>query len=360
MLKRFCIFALIIVFASAIFYNRDAIFSSTPEALGGRDAIHRADAAIQHNYAVFGNLLLINTNQEIRAINRNGRLMWSVPFAARNPFLVTSGNHILVADRGGTDAIVLRGERILSNLTTDGEIFTGRINRNGFVALATTADGFKSRIEVHSPFGRKIYKWEISEHYVLDVDVSPNNNNLVAALLRSDDEGIVGSLAFVDIENERIIERPSFVNAIISAIRHDSNGNLLAIADTAALFYDSEGQNIWNYSFDGRTLQSFAFQPTGNLFLFFRNSRNTSTLETLRVADKHMLGTAELDFEVQNISINRNTVIAMGMREISRFDRYARQRSHAELGVDVHWQGLMSDRRNIFIAHGNSIERIRL
>jgi hypothetical protein len=354
------IFALLFVIALVfgLYNNRNAIFLNRNVNRGGENIIHRVDGSLQRNFSIYRNLLLINSSQEITAINRNGRIMWSVPFAARNPFLEVNGSYILVADRGGSDVLVLRGERILSQFTIEGEIFTASINRNGFVSLATTADGFKTRIETYAPSGRKLYTWELSDSYLLDVAVSSNNRNLAVALFQTESERILGCLAFVEKDSERIIERPSFVNAIISAIHYNSNDHLLAIADTAALYYNRDGQMVWNHNFEGRTLQSYAFRPGGNLFLFFRNSRNTSTMEVIDMNGR-VVGNAELHFEVRNVSVNRNTVVAMGTRDINVFNHRGKRRAELELNIDARWQGLMPNRRDIYVIHGNSIEVIR-
>ncbi|MDR1101854.1 MAG: DUF5711 family protein [Clostridiales bacterium] len=340
-----------------IYANRNEIFFGRDVNRGGKNIIYKIDGALQRNFAIYKKMLLINTNQDIKAIDKRGNLVWAVDFPTKNPMINVNGNYALVVDRDGTEFMAIKNGKILTHGNVGSEIFTGKINANGYIALASEEDGFKCKVTVYNEFGDEIYKWKISDNYVLDCEVSPNGKQIVAAMVSTSDEKIFGSLAFVDIIEKKIIERPSFVNCIFSSVRYNKNNNVLAIADTAALYFDKDGKILWNKNFDGRTLQSYAFPEGKNIVLFFKNGRNTSTLESYGLNGEKK-NAHELDFDVSTVSVNGGVISAAGIRDLATFTFSGKSKITLALTSDIRWQGLLPDGKNILVVHGNNVDVI--
>ncbi|GHV16790.1 hypothetical protein FACS189425_01720 [Clostridia bacterium] len=359
-MKRFiaiCTLILVIILLYTLYANRNEIFLGRNVNRGGENIIYKVDGARERSFATYRESLIITDNQQILALNKNGKVAWEIPFVTKNPIMAVNGAYILVADRGGSDFLVIKDGRVMAQITASGDIFTAKVNSKGYVSLATTEDGYKSKISVYNNFGTEIYTWRISDNYVLDCEVSPDGTRLVAALFMTQEEKIYGSLAFVDIVDKKIIERPSYQNCIFHSVKYGKNGNVLAVSDTAALYYDKNGKNLWNNNFQGRTLQKYSFENNRNVIFIFQNSRNTSTLESYSMEGK-LNGSLELGYEVKNISYNNDVIVAGGTRDLGVF-KNAKQKTVLKLNSDIRWQGLMPDRRSVFVVHGNNIEIIK-
>ena len=75
-------------------------------------------------------------------------------------------------------------------ITTDHSIINAKINAVGNMAVATMETGYKGKIEVYNHKAEVVYKWQLGNSYVVDMDLSSDCKRLFVALLSTAGENI--------------------------------------------------------------------------------------------------------------------------------------------------------------------------
>ncbi|MDR0930597.1 MAG: DUF5711 family protein [Clostridiales bacterium] len=348
---------IVIVAAFVLYTNRNAIFLGRDVNRGGENVVYTMDGAIQRTFTSFKNRLIICDNQGVSAVKSNGNVAWSVNFQARQPRVDSSGSYLLSTDIGGTDFVLIKNGREQFRKTLEGTIWTASVNDNGYVAVASTIPNYKAKIDIYTRGGEKIFSWNLSHQYPIDLAVADNGKKLVAALVSTADKTLAGNLAFVDIVKAETVGEPSFANCMFSDIRFLNNGDVLAISDVAVMRYTSDGGLKWNTNYNSRVLQKVAVGRS-RVVLFFENLRNTSTAESYTLSQGVLKGSYEFDFDVESVSSRGNVIVASGKRDIAMLRFNARLKTTLAFNNDIRTQEILPNKRDVFVVHSNNVEVI--
>jgi len=331
--------------ASTTVYNSNVIYNTTYD--------------VQNRYACLHNDLIITTTTGTSAINASGKVLWQVPTSCSNPKLQVAGDYILVADINGSNLYVIKNKKLAFTKTLSDKIYNAQINKNGYVAVSTTADGYSSKVSVMSNSGDEIYYYGISNDFAIDAIVSPNNKNLAVATYGSENGQIIGGVAFANLGSQTITSNPTFTNLVISNVEYMSNGDLLAIGDTAALYYDNKGKNLWTYKYQNQVLSSFISGGTSGISLLFNNSVGTQTYKFINSKGSES-ESKDLDFIPKQISGNINNSIITGDRKFITVSKTGNVSLTFNLSKDFSSVSFAENGRYFYGISGDNIELVKI
>jgi len=140
-----------------------------------------------HIYAYNGSIIILDQNS-LKSYNKLGYEEYSLDVEAANPIFASDGNYLCIADKNSKKIYLISGRNIVWQKDMDGNILNACVNKNGYVAVATTDTSHKSVITTYDNNGAELFKTYISTSSVIAISISDDNKYL--ALAEADFSGI--------------------------------------------------------------------------------------------------------------------------------------------------------------------------
>ncbi len=302
------------------------------------------------------NVLVIN-NEGITCVNQTGTHLWNIINHLATPCVQANGNYTLIFDRGGKTLATYNGSAKIAEITTEQKIITAKINPAGYIALVTDEVGYKAKIEVYNQRGQVVYKWMLGENHPVDVDISPDCKQLVAATLCTSSGKISGTITFVDIDKEKVISETKRDDSLLISVKYSKNGSLIALGEGELLGFNQKGENKWNVNFDGRTLQSFDLSNDSNIVLALTGSRNNTFVDVYDYNGKKR-GEYVSDFQIKSLDVNDGTIAVSQQRDIKLLNFKGKVKSQKTVQKDVR-DIILLPQDKVAVIGGNTVDIIK-
>lgn len=114
------------------------------------------DSIDAKNIYAYGKNIIVLEENILKAYNKMGNEEYSLDVKIKNPFFVSCGNYLCLADKNGKKIYLISGRNILWQRDLEGEISNISINKNGYIAVTTSDTGYKAIIEIYEPSRYKI------------------------------------------------------------------------------------------------------------------------------------------------------------------------------------------------------------
>ena len=123
--------------------------------------------------------VLSDTNLTI--YSNGGKIIFDEMHGFANPILSVSETRALVYDQGGKNLYIYNTKGKIHTLTTEKEIITASISKNGDFAVSTHSDSYTSIVKVYNKKFKEIFTWNSAKDIVNNVLVNPNGNKLAVS-----------------------------------------------------------------------------------------------------------------------------------------------------------------------------------
>lgn len=304
-----------------------------------------------------GNNILALGKEGIDCISQAGEQLWSITKQLSSPVMQSEKDHILLFDRGGKDAAVYRGGERLWEITAQQPIITAKINQRGYTAIATYDVGYKGRIEIYNTHGELVYKWQLGDSYVVDIDVSPDCRYFAAVTVSSGQQQLASKLSVVNIDAERVEGEVEYPETLLITIKYQAGGNLVALGEDELIGISAGGQQKWAVEFEGRELQKFKLPYDSSCVLSFAGSRNNSIIQIYN-RNGHKTGEYISEGEVKVVDVSGNSVAAAEDRSISVLNLKGRVSSKIQTQREIR-SALLTQNGRVAVVYGNTVEIIK-
>lgn len=196
------IFAIaIIALACILFYvlfqmNRTYAGYSVVEELKRKDGM-----SVQ--YEIHGDTLLKYSKDGASALKPDGEILWNASYDFKNPYAVTCGNYVAIADIGEKNIYVFDGDGSGTELSVDGTIEQITVANQGVVAAVLENDD-EAKINIYDPY-------DATENLKVSISTSTDSDGYpVAIALSEDGQKLVTS--YINITNGVISSSLNFYN----------------------------------------------------------------------------------------------------------------------------------------------------
>ena len=243
-------------------------------------------------FATCGNGLAVASGSVIELFGASGESVFREIVYYDCPAVFASATGALFCDLGGDGCAMVsyRGEK--RPLEPRGEILTAHRTEDGWVALTTTAAGYKGLVSVYDASAVLRYEWWSGAGYVLKACVSPDHSYLAA--LCAVDGGSVLHVYRLDSEEE--YASFSFAGELPFELGFLSEENLCVAGKNALSFLTAAGETLDRYELGSYTLADYDLGGQGFAAVFVRSGAagQGGLLQTFD-ADGTPLAYAELD-----------------------------------------------------------------
>lgn len=241
--------------------EKSALVSSVPVAL---------ENAGTSEYARYKGKILCATQTDLTAYDHSGNVSWRVNIHAGTPILRTAGSYILIAEKGGKRVELYNGKKRVFSLDSADEIEIASVSSRGDVVLVTKKLYYKGSVIVYNKKGEEVYRWNSGTYNILDASVSPSSRRLAVSLLNTDN-GADSRLLLFKLDQADSYKSLDIEKAIAYDIEFYQE-TLNVYTDAKIMGITTSGNISWTYDFEGKTLNHYAAEPSGNKLCIFDNN----------------------------------------------------------------------------------------
>ena len=208
--------------------------------------------------------------------NGGGRLN-TVGTGYARPALAAGGNSFVLYNRSGSELRVESRTRELYTRQTEGYIYLCALSDRGELAVVTDDVRKLALLTIYDANRNELLTWSTTtaEGVPLRMDFSPDGTQLAIAAVTAQDGQMVTNLYLLNLragEPQLLASEPGSTPL---ALTWCSNDRLLAVCDTHAALYGSDGSAQGRYDFGGQDVAALSAEGGGLAVLF--GSRPSST-----------------------------------------------------------------------------------
>ncbi len=150
----------------------------------GSYPVSLSGSELKNAYSV-DTLIYALTDTHAEVFNNSGKQLFSRQHEFNSPALSVSSQRALVYDIGGRNVYVFNHSDVISEITSEYDIYCASIGRNGTVAIASKSKGYASQVQVLSKNGKEKFVWYSSNEIINNVAVSNNGRRIAVSTVDS-------------------------------------------------------------------------------------------------------------------------------------------------------------------------------
>ena len=211
--------------------------------------------------------------------NGGGRLN-TVGTGYARPALAAGGNSFVLYNRSGSELRVESRTRELYTRQTEGHIYLCALSDRGELAVVTDDVRKLALLTIYDANRNELLTWSTTtaEGVPLRMDFSPDGTQLAIAAVTAQDGQMVTNLYLLNLragEPQLLASEPGSTPL---ALTWCSNDRLLAVCDTHAALYGSDGSAQGRYDFGGQDVAALSAEGGGVAVLFGSGPSSTALL----------------------------------------------------------------------------------
>ena len=308
-----------------------------------------------------GNVALLTTTSY--SIHKNNGTYKSSNIAFSQPVLHTEGSYAVCYELNSTQLYVFKNNSESYSVITENKIFQAKVNKNGYLFVATEKDGYNCECLVYNRSGDPIFKWDISKSEFIDGDINYNNDAIVLSLASSDGNELVGELLLINITNAKIIKRTTYNASMFFSVDFNDNGTYTALGNNSLKYFNYDGTEKWQYDYEGKKLLKADVSNHDMLVLAFSGSGemydgNSTEVVALSKLGKRT-GKKTFDGSVDDLSVGSNCVAIAINKDIYIMNSKLSGKKTAKTNYRIKQIALFSDDTHVFVLGSSSGEILR-
>lgn len=313
---------------------------------------------IEYNLIPYGKEILLVNNEGIRALDKSGREAWNIVYASTSPAVYVKNRFILIADMNGKNVSVYSRDKLITQIKTEKEILCAKLNKNGYVAVATDELGFKGMITVYNRSGKEVFKWHSGSGYIGDFDISQGNRITVAQLM-TDKEKLYSNIISINASNDGKTKQLAEIDGLVSQIKYRDDGGITAVSDGGVYAFRKNGGELFKLDFTGRTMTGCNIENEHNMVFAFESGLNNTVLESYSKRGE-LRGSYESDSKVRAFDVNGECIVVGNMRSLTKITPAGKVKSITEIPHDVKNLKIFSGRDRAIVIGGKGANIVKI
>lgn len=161
---------------------------------------------------------------------------FTLDIAVTNPIYADSNRFLCIAEKAGSKVFLISGQNIIWQKDIEGQIHKINLNKNGYVAVATSNSGYKTIITLYNPNGEEVFTTYLPTTYAADIEISSDNKYIAIAELNTSGTVMQSDVRVISVENAKTNPDEAFVKSyetenksIISNLKYQDKDKLICM-----------------------------------------------------------------------------------------------------------------------------------
>ncbi len=313
---------------------------------------------VEYDISTYGDEMLIANNEGVFSFDKRGREAWSTVSQAASPKLLVKDRYFMLADINGKTVRTYKKEKQISQIDIENEILSAKLNKNGYVALATDELGYKGMVILFDAGGREKFRWHSGTGYIGDIDVS-DGGKLVVAQLSADKDKVYSKIIIINPNSKSEPECIAELDGVVMRLAFRDNGSLIAVSDKGVFAYNRSGKQKFVIDFKGRKPLEFNIDNENNMVLAFDSGLNSTILESYSSKGK-LRGSYDAGGEILSLDVNGECIAAATRDGIVCISPKGKVKREIKASKDVKAIKVFSGRTRLLSLGGESAEIIKI
>lgn len=190
------------------------------------------------------------TESSVYCNNMSGKLVSSITHGFARPVLRSAETRYIIFGQGEQTVKVFNFERELHNLHYDSQILSVAITDNGYFAVATTVDGYDSKINVYDKNGKVIFEWYSSNGIVGSLNFSSNGKKLLVTTFSTKDGEFESKALLLDFKSANPEKTFVFEKNICYKVGFLTKETIFVVFENSIQFIKTKDGSIVTNEFD--------------------------------------------------------------------------------------------------------------
>lgn len=349
--KRVVYILIFFAVTCAAFFSNPSVYKYFTDSKSSK---LRFETGTESSAVVYGRDILLVNNEGISAVDRSGREVWGVSCAATTPVVEIKNKYIMHADLNGKAVNLYKKDRLETQIKTEREILSARMNKNGYIAVVTDESGYRGMVTVYSASGREVFRWHSGSGYIADVALLSDNSIAVAQIL-TDGETVRSKVLMPDMKGGGETKCVAELDGLAVRLSADSGSKLCVICDKTMYAFKANGKELFKIDFQGRALCGYDIKNKGNMVLEFEDGLGNTVLESYS-AKGVLRGSYSAGEKLGAFAVSGECILAAGQQSVVRLNPEGKVKGKCEISHNIDKMAIFSGRRRFIAIGGNGAE----
>ncbi len=313
---------------------------------------------VEYDMAAYGDEMLLANNEGVTAIDKLGREAWSVVAATASPQLSVNGKYFMLADINGKTVRTYKKEKQICQIDMENEILSAKMNKNGYVAIASDELGYKGMVVLFNSDGKEKFRWHSGFGYIGGIDVS-DSGKLAVAQLTTDSDKLYSRIIIINPNSKSEPECIAEIDGLVMNLMYRDNGTLLAVSNKGVYAYSRSGKQKFVIDFQGRKPLECNIDNENNMLFTFDSGLNSTILESYS-SKGGLRGSYDAGNDVFAVDVNGECITAATREGIVRINPKGKIKKVIKASKDVKDIRIFAGRSKIMSLGGDSAEIMKI
>ena len=204
---------------------------------------------------------------ELKVYDFEGNAKNTIKMKIGNPIYDVEDKYLGIADKNVTKIYLIEDDKLVWEKTLDVTVEKIEVNKNGYMAVVTKDSVYKSVVLVYSNKGELLLKSYVSNGYVIDIEISPDNKYLVINLKIKENLSIIWqysdsvvNIGYNKEENKEIYKLSNVYMADIEntrysfVIKKEEQDDIIKLKNTyVCIIFNESGNEVAKYNIGDTT-----------------------------------------------------------------------------------------------------------
>lgn len=286
-----------------------------------------------------------------------------IEIALSEPVIHAEDNYFVCYNKESFEADVYKEDALSYSVQTDNKIITAKVNKNGYLFVATEKEGYNCECRVFNRSGEAIFKWDVSKGEFLDGDINCSNNAIAISLATAGSEKLIGEVTLIDISNAKVINKESFDSTVFYTLDFNHNDTYTLLGNNALSYFNADGTQKWTYPFKDKTiLKADTSNPDMIVVALSEPGIGMGVSETDVKVINRLGGVVEekiYEDTISDISVSKSAIaLAFGRKAIIT-NSSLKEKKEIESEFTINKVVLYNDNKHLFVLGGTGGEILK-
>ena len=282
------------------------------------------------NAAAKGGYYYVLTDTNLTAVSNSGKVIYDYSHGYLKPVLKTSETRALVFDQGGNSLNVFNLKEKVNSFTTENEILTAAIARDGEYAVVTTSDEYTSVVEVFDKSGDLLYRWNSAKDMVNNVAVSRSGEYIAVSTINAFGGQLISNIYILGFDSADYKYKLEITDGTVMSLT-DCGDGFAVISNRGFSYIDWEEHTKTDYHSDF-DVNIFKKCDDGIVMVLNRESDRSDNKIVIFNSDGEKQTEFNFNGSISDIEFDKSHIYCINESKLFMFDEKGKAVSNYDCG----------------------------